>query len=205
MTEDFFKKEKGKANKEDTFVSILVFTIASVLMFLINGFFQFQMITDFLQDPAIAQVLQEEMAGFDLNLGMIFFFLLIGTVIFTPISFYMSVGLQFLGARIFGGAGKFKAHAYIMALIQVPVVILSGVISLTAFVPMIGFLAGLVGFVLSIYTLILTVRAVKAVHNLSTGRAIGAIIAPPIILSAIFGCIAMALGSSLVNMISQLQ
>ena len=205
MTEDFFKKEMLKANKEDTFVSILVFTIASVLIFLINGFFQFQLITNFLQDPALTQALQDEMLSFDLNVGMIFFYLLIGTVIFTPISFYMSVGLQFLGARIFGGKGKFKTHAYILALIQVPFVILSGVISLTAFVPIIGFVAGLVGFVLSIYVLVLTVRAVKAVHDLSTGRVIGAIIVPPIILSAIGGCIAMAVGSSLINMISQLQ
>ena len=121
MTEDFFKKEMGKANKEDTFVSILVFTIASVLIFLINGFFQFQLITNFLQDPAFTQALQDEMLSFDLNVGMIFFYLLIGTVIFTPISFYMSVGLQFLGARIFGGKGKFKTHAYIIGFDPGPV------------------------------------------------------------------------------------
>ena len=196
MTEDFFRKEMGKANQEDTFLSILVFTIASVLIFLVNGFFQFQQIT---------QLMEDQLSSLELNLGMVFFFLLLGTVIFTPLSFYLSVGLQFLGVRIFGGKGLFKSHAYLLALIQVPATIMGGVVSLAAFIPIIGFIAGLAGFGLSIYGIILTVRAVKVVHNVSTGQAIGGIIVPPIILSVIFGCIFMALGSTLAGLLGQIQ
>ncbi|NQS91988.1 MAG: hypothetical protein HQ574_06215, partial [Chloroflexi bacterium] len=101
MTEDFFRKEMGKANNEDTFLSVLVFTIAAVLIFLVNGFFQIQQIT---------QLIGDQLSSLELNLGMIFFFLLLGTVIFTPLSFYLSVGMQFLGVRLFGGKGKFKSH-----------------------------------------------------------------------------------------------
>jgi len=32
-------------------------------------------------------------------------------VIMTPLSFYLSVGLQYLGVRLFGGSGDFKSHA----------------------------------------------------------------------------------------------
>ncbi|MCJ7734276.1 MAG: YIP1 family protein [Anaerolineales bacterium] len=196
MTEDFLAEEQGKANQEDTFLSILVFTIASVLIFLVNGFFQFQQIT---------QLMGDQLSSLELNLGMVFFFLLLGTVILTPLSFYISVGLQFLGVRLFGGKGKFKSHVYLLALIQVPLTIMGGVVSLAAFIPIIGFVAGLVGLVLSIYGIILTVRAVKVVHNVSTGQAIGGIIVPPLILMFIGGCIMMALGSTLAGLLGQIQ
>ncbi|MCJ7718099.1 MAG: YIP1 family protein [Anaerolineales bacterium] len=196
MTEDFFRKEMRKANNEDTFLSILVFTIAAVLIFLVNGFFQIQQIT---------QVLGDQLSSLDLNLGMLFFYLLLGTVIITPLSFYLSVGLQFLGVRLFGGKGNFKSHAYLLALIQVPTTIMGGVVSLAAFIPIIGFLAGLAGLGLSIYGIILTVRAVKAVHNLSTGQAIGGMIVPPLILMAIGSCILMTLGSALGALFNQIQ
>ena len=94
--------------------------------------------------------------------SVLFFVILIGTVILTPISFYASVGLQFLGGRIFGGSGTFKTHAYLMGLVIVPTTILSGVVTLLSLIPVVGIIAGLAGFGLSIYTIMLTVRLIKA-------------------------------------------
>ncbi len=196
MTEDLFLAEQEKANTEDTLLSVLVYTIATVVISMVTGFFQFQQITT---------LMGEELPQLGFSLGTIFFIILIGTVIMSPISFYLSVGLQFLGARIFGGSGDFKSHAYLMALILVPTTILGGLVSLFALIPVIGFIAGLAGFGLSIYTIILTVRLVKVAHNLPTGKAVAGIIVPPIALSAIGGCVLMAVGSSLINMISQMQ
>jgi len=196
MTEDLFLAEEEKANTEDTLLSVLVYTIATVVISIVTGFFQFQQ---------IMTLMGEELPQLGFSLGTIFFIILIGTVILSPISFYLSVGLQFLGARIFGGSGNFKSHAYLMALILVPTTVLGGLVSLLALIPVIGFIAGLAGFALSIYTIILTVRLVKVAHNLPTGKAIAGIIIPPIILSAIAGCILMAVGSSLINIISQMQ
>jgi len=196
MTEDLFLAEQEKANTEDTLLSVLVYTIATVVISMVTGFFQFQQITT---------LMGEELPQLGFSLGTIFFIILIGTVIMSPIMFYMSVGLQFLGARIFGGSGDFKSHAYLMALILVPTTVLGGLVSLLALIPVIGFIAGLAGFGLSIYTIILTVRLVKVAHNLPTGKAVAGIIIPPIVLSAIGGCILMTIGSSLINMISQIQ
>jgi len=145
----------------------------------------------------------EQLPQLGLNLGMIFFFILIGTVIMTPLSFYLGVGIQYLGVRLFGGSGDFKSHAYLMALIQVPMTILSGVISLLALIPLIGFVAGLGGLGLSIYTIILTVRAVKAAHNVTTGRAIAGIIVPPLVLMFIGGCLMVVFGSALGGLLDQ--
>ena len=196
MTEDLFLAEQEKANTEDTLLSVLVYTIATVVISMVTGFVQFQQITT---------LMGEQLPELGFNLGTIFFIILIGTVIMSPISFYLSVGLQYLGVRIFGGSGDFKAHAYLMALIFVPTTVLGGVVSIVALIPFIGILAGLAGFGISIYTIILTVRAVKSVHNVTTGIAIAGIIVPPIVLSVIGGCLLMTIGSSLLAGLSQLQ
>jgi len=196
MTEDLFLAEQEKANTEDTLLSVLVYTIATLVITMVTGFVQFQQITT---------MMGEQLPDLPFNLGTIFFVILIGTVIISPISFYLSVGLQYLGVRLFGGSGDFKTHAYLMALIFVPTTILGGVVSIVALIPFIGFLAGLAGFGISIYTIILTVRAVKSVHNVTTGIAIAGIIVPPIVLSVIGGCLLMTIGSSLLAGLSQLQ
>ena len=141
----------------------------------------------------------------DINIGMIFFVILIATVIMTPLSFYLSVGMQYLGGRLFGGSGTFKVHAFLMALVQVPMTVMSGVVTLLALIPVVNILAGLAGFGLSIYGIILTVRMVKVVHGLGTGQAVAAIIIAPVVLSLIGGCLILTIGSSLLGSLMQLQ
>jgi tetratricopeptide (TPR) repeat protein len=196
MTEDFFAAEEGKANHEDTLISVLVSTIGAVVLFLITGSVQFSQ---------ISQILAEEIPGFGVNMGVIFLVFLVGTVIITPLSFYANVGLQYLGVRVFGGVGEFKAHVYMLALIQVPTTILGAVVSLISFLPRIGFIAGLAGLGLSIYTIIVMVRSIKVVHDVTTGRAIGGMLAVPLGVSIIGGCIMVIFGSTLIGALSQFQ
>jgi hypothetical protein len=203
MSEEFLAEEADQANTEDTLVSILVFTIAAVVIFMITGFVQFpQFVEQWNQLMVEMAEMGETLPPLDFNFGMIFFGLLIGTLIMTPLSFLAGSGIQFLGARIFGGSGDFKSHLYILAIIQVPITILGGVTSLIAFIPSIGFVASLAGFALSIYTLIVTVRAFKAVHSLPTGRAIAGMILFPIILVVIVGCLLSIFGSALIGMLA---
>jgi hypothetical protein len=196
MTENLFLAEQEKANTEDTLLSVLVYTIATVVISMVTGFVQFQQITT---------LMGEQLPQLGFNLGTIFFIILIGTVIMSPISFYLTTGMQYLGTRIFGGSGDFKTHAYLLALVMVPATVLGGVVSLLAFIPVIGFLAGLAGFGISIFTIFLNVRLIKSAHNVSTGQAVASIIIPPIVLSVIGGCILMTVGSSLLAGLSQLQ
>lgn len=180
MTERFFKAEVPYANTEDTLLSVFVYTIAAVLFSMLTGFFQLQ---------NIFPMLPPELSAMIPDLGMLILVLLFGSVILTPISFYIQVGVQYLGARIFGGKGSFKSQAYIQGLVQVPFTILGGLLSLSFLIPVLGFVFGLLGFGLSIFAVIVNIRAVKAVHDLSTGRALAALIVPPIIVSLIFGCL----------------
>ncbi len=191
MNERFFRAELPYANAGDTFLNVLVNTIITVIFFMISGTIQFQ---------AAMQALQSELAmvGQQLpNLGVLFVGLLIGTVLFTPLSFYLSVGLQFLGARIFGGRGKYGQQAYLQSQFLVPVTILSGLITLGSLLPFVGCVLGIVGLALWIWTIILTVRSLKVAHNLSTGRALLAVLAIPLLLIFIGGCILFATGTML--------
>lgn len=196
MTEDFFLGQLEKANHEDTLVSVLAYTISAVVIFLINGFLQLQQIT---------ALVAEQIPELGFNFGMLFFGLLVGTVILTPLGFYATVGIQYLGVRLFGGVGDFKTHAYLMGLVQVPATILGGAVSLLSLVPIIGILAGLAGFGLSIYTIMVTIRLVKAAHNVTSGRAIAGIIVPPLALAFLGGCLLMTVGSSLIGLLTGLQ
>jgi hypothetical protein len=67
------------------------------------------------------------------------------------------------------------------------------------------FVIGLIGLGLSIFTLIIYVRAAKAVHNVSTGRAVGGVLILPIILIAVGGCLMMVFGSALIGALAGLQ
>jgi len=184
MSEGFFKNEVPYANTEDTLLSVFVYTIAAVLFSMLTGFFQLQ---------NILPMLPPELSAMIPDLGMLILILLFGSVILTPISFYIQVGVQYLGARIFGGKGSFKSQAYVQGLVQVPFTILGGLISLLFLIPVLGFVFGLIGFGISIFALIINIRAIKAVHDLSTGRALAAMIVPPMVLSLVFGCLMVGL------------
>ena len=203
MTEEFLADEADHANTEDTLLSILVFTIAAVLVFMITGFVQFQRIITEL-NQVMAQM-GEQMPPLDFNFGVIFLFMLIGTLIMTPLSFLIGSGLQYLGVKLFGGSGDFKTHLYLLALIRVPIIVLVGVLFFLLFIQLIGFIAGLAGFGLSIFGLVIAVRAIKVVHNLPTGRAVAGMIIPPIILIALGSCLAMVFRSALLNMLAGVQ
>ena len=141
----------------------------------------------------------EALPPLDFNIGIVFFVMLIGTLIMTPLLFIIGAGLQFLGARVFGGRGEFRSHFYLLALIQVPVTVLGGVVSLLSIIPGIGFIGGLVGLGISIFTLIITARVIKAVHNLPTGRAVAGMLLPPLILIFLVSCLLMIFGSALLS------
>jgi hypothetical protein len=191
MTEDFFRHEIGPANTEDTLVSVLVHTITMVITFLITGSLQLQQINSLLGSQLP-------------NLGSFFFILLIGVVIMAPVSLFLGAGLQYLGLRLFGGAADFKSHLYTIALITVPMTAISLGLSLLSLVPIVNIFAGLAGLGLSIFGLIINVRAMKVVHKLPTGRAVAGILLPPLILVFIGGCILISLGSMLAGMLETL-
>ncbi len=195
MTEDFFRRILVQANTEDTLISVLVYVIASMLTFLISSFGQLQQVT---------AMLGEEFGGQIPDLSPFLLGILISMIFIAPISFFLGTGIQFLGMRVFGGQGTFKQHAYILAMIIVPMTVLSFGLTLPSLVPGLNCIAGLAGFGLSIFGIVIMVRGMKAVHNLSTGQTIAGLIVPPIILAIVAGCLLSLLGSALMGMLGNL-
>ena len=200
MSESYLAEEAEHANTEDTFISVLVFTITALVVMMIVGFFQIQQFIT--QWNLLVAEMGEDLPSLDFNFGVIFLVMLVGTLIMSPLLFFIGSGIQYLGVRLFGGAGDFKSHLYLLALIQVPVTILGGLLYFLTLIPYIGFVAFAGGFGLLIFTLIINVRAIKAVHNLNTGRAIAGLLLPPIILAFILGCLMMLFGSALVGILA---
>jgi hypothetical protein len=98
-----------------------------------------------------------------------------GQLLSIPLEFFVGMGLLYLAARLFGGRGTFLAQSYVSVLVHAP---LGALISVLAAIPYVSILA----VVVAIYELILQICAVRAVHHVSTGRAVGMVLVPALAL-----------------------
>jgi hypothetical protein len=106
----------------------------------------------------------------------------------------MLQGLNYLVARLLGGTGNFVTQAYLASLFYVPLGVVSGLVSLVPY-----YVGSLVSFAISIYIIALSVRAIKVVHQLTTGRAVVAILWPlPSVLPGI--CVICAIEALIVRL-----
>lgn len=146
------------------------------------------------QMESIRQMLPPEIArelpvGADPSIG-------IGTVIcgapvgaiFAVLFFAISTALVQWVAKLFGGTGSFDKLAYAFSSFVVPYSVVASVMTLLSIIPFVGILTGLIGFALSIYVIVLEVLAVKAVNRLDTGKAIGAVLLPGLVIFLIVCC-----------------
>ncbi len=175
MTEDFFRQELPRASAMNTFLSVLVMSlvgsIIAAVMTVIMGALQ-------------TAIIPEDMRGMVGGLtGLSGFSAFCGGLFGGIIGFYLGNALMYISAKLFGGTGTFGGQAYLVSLISVPVGILGGFVG---FIPCLG---SLVGLGLSIYSIVLNVRALKAAHNLTTGKAIGAIFLPLIVFMVLISCL----------------
>jgi len=98
------------------------------------------------------------------------------SIISIPVSFFILVGIQYLLAKAFQGQGRFLTQGYATLLYQTPIYIISFIFGL---IPIFG---GLIGAVLYIYSIVLNVFAIMAVHRLSGGKATAVVLIPIVVL-----------------------
>ena len=113
--------------------------------------------------------------------------------IFAVLGFAVGVALIQWVAKLFGGTGSFEKLAYTFSAITVPISVISAVLALIGIIPFIGILTGLISFGLGIYVIVLEVLAIKAVNGLDTGKAVGALLLPGLVL-AFFICCCVIIG-----------
>jgi hypothetical protein len=108
-----------------------------------------------------------------------------------PIFFIIGSGITYLFARLFGGRGPFTGLLATLGYANVPS-ILSAILTMLLNLggPAIASIAGLVGFVIAIWVLVLQVIGVRESMNMSTGRAVATILVP-IVLLILLVCVLM--------------
>jgi hypothetical protein len=116
------------------------------------------------------------------------------------LAFAIAVALIQWVARLFGGTGSFDKLAYAFSAITVPYSVIAAVLALIGIIPIIGILTGLISFALSIYVLVLEVLAVKAVNGLDTGKAVGSVLLPGVVIFLLICCCAIVVISGLAMM-----
>lgn len=144
-----------------------------------------------LNNPAITELKNiPEFDGVFGSMGMTAFlvFLAFALALITPIisvlGLALGAGIQNVLAVFFGGNGDYGRTVYALAAYLAPMTI---IISLVGIVPLVGqCLTGLI----SLYHVVLNVRALRAAHSISAWQALGVIVTPTILL-AIFFCLVM--------------
>ena len=97
-------------------------------------------------------------------------------ILLIPLFFFIGVGIQYVFANFFIGNGTFLEQAYTQLLYKVPLGIASTVIgTVLAFNPIVG---GLIGLAFFMYSVLLNIFQIKAVHGLTGGKAAAVVLIP---------------------------
>ncbi len=161
MDEEFFQNEKSHVSHTNTFMGVLlyaaIFTGLAVLYALI-----FRWIYPIKYESYLGNVASPD-SIFIRTYGINF--------IKIPIVFYINNILVFIVGKIFRGKAKFSTQAYFDALVKPPLTIISMFLSFTLLIPEIGVVIRVLpAFILSIYSIILTLRAYRIAHEISSMR-----------------------------------
>lgn len=95
-----------------------------------------------------------------------------GSIIIIPVFFFISMGIFYGLSKAFGGQGRFVTQSYTYLLFSVPIGIVTSIVNL---IPIAGsFIALAVG----IYSIVLNIFSIMAVHRLSGGKATAVVLIP---------------------------
>lgn len=146
-------------------------------------------------NPQFKQVLDmPELSSLRGNLSSTVFLLIFGLImvissaIFSVLGMAINAAIQNLIARMFGGTGTYGRTIYALAAYLAPISIVTAVMSMIPFV-------NCLGIVVSIYSVILNIRALQAAHSMNQGRATAAVLMPTLILLVVC-CLLGAVSSS---------
>jgi len=175
MTEDYFREESNNADHIHTFINIVLSVLIAAI---INSL-----------SMSISNPMAQEDLPFSINTRNILMYSTLCTVFLSPIMYYVGAGVQYLGTRFFDGKGDYETQIYLQSLLAVPLTLLTGVVTLLTRIPYVGILFAIALFGITIFAVVLNVRIFKAIHKLSTGKAIVSMILVPIAFMFLMFCI----------------
>ncbi len=175
MTTDFFAREAPRASGSVTIINVLLATVIGAIFAVLSS----------LISMVVYGTNANYGVGFVLGAGC-------GGFIFGLLGFYVSNGIYYLLARLFGGKGSFGTQTYLVSLFIVPVTLITGVLSLLSAIPCVNIITGLLILGVSIFSLVLYVRVIAASHNLDTGKSIAVILIPMVLMFLLLCCLSVA-------------
>ncbi len=178
MSEEFFAAEAPRASGGNTFLNVLIYAFISMILTAIST------LVSNVVTPMLSPELQPYAStGMGASLGAS---LCVGFLL-PIISFYLSAGIYWVVAKIFGGEGDFGTQAYLTSLFTVP---LGTIIGILVIIPCVGIFLGLI---VGIYVLVLQVRMLSVVHDLTTGKAVGIVLVIFLVGIVFFACFVFGL------------
>lgn len=128
------------------------------------------------------------------------------SILIIPVSFFIGVGVQFLLAKAFQGEGTFLTQSYTSLLYQVPMYIISALLSLLTVIPVAGsILSILVSLAVFVYSVVLNVFQLMAVHRLSGGKAVWVVLIPYIVVFVLLLLCGLVAGALIVSALKNMQ
>jgi Yip1 domain len=120
-------------------------------------------------------------------------------IIFIPLGFFIGAGIQYLVAKAFNGQGTFLQQSYSQLLYKVPLDIVGYVLTtILGFIPILGgILDVLIFLALFVYSVVLNIFQIKAVHRLTGGKAAAVVLIPYAVL-LVLGLLCAVVAASLI-------
>lgn len=168
-----FAEEMGKASWDIIWVQLIIISVITAVLTLLALLIVAFFISSSSSDSSSLTALPSILIGFS-------FVIMLLVLILVPVSFFVGTGISYLIAKAFDGKGTFLEQCYTTMLITAPVTFLNVLLRL------IPFLGSLAAFALSIYSIILQIYALMAVHRVSGGKAALIYFIPWIALAVIY-------------------
>lgn len=158
--------------------------LTTALLWVFLGALVSSLLTSLVPNPYLSQMMQNynldntRLGG---GAGSLLFRVICGAPIAAVIAvvvFVIGAGIVHLLAKMFGGRGTFDQLAYVMAAIQTPFSLVTGVLGLLTAIPLVGLCFGLLSLGLLIYVIVLSVMAVKGVNQFGWGQAAASLLLP---------------------------
>lgn len=171
-SEATFAMEMGKASWDIVWVQLLIYAVLSALVGFLFIYLELLLLNSLFNQVQSSSPSSPPLPFMPLDLAPFYLGIFLSSVILVPVSFFIGEAIFYGLAKAFDGSGRFLTQSYTTMLYTIPTWLIS---VLLAWVPFIG---GIVSLGVLVYTIILRIFAISAVHRLSSGKAAAVVLIP---------------------------
>ncbi len=190
--EDLLRDPNARAGRAYLWVGI-----TGLIGMLLSALLQMNSVRRVMENPQFQQVFVDSPRFAAYVYASIFLCLVPLGSLFSVLGLMLTAAFQNLLSRLFGGVGNYAGTVYLLGAISAPISLASAILSNIPFVNCLT-----IG--LSIYTLLLNVRALMAAQQINSMKALGVLLLPGIFLFFVICILAALLAPSLGEALQQI-